>query len=159
MVDDRSMNKDGETEPDMNNIPSLRNFYIPPKHKKISGSLKKIDKYNARRYQEVQNLINIARGIYSIEYVKSILSIAKTNSKSLMDFELSEAKEQDTLKMIASLQSIEHGICEEDLTKLWHTIEYISDLENRLSRKGFLKKMSLSLRLTNKISKEGGEKR
>lgn len=157
MADDRSMRKGGEAEPDVDNIPPLTNSYITPKHKKISGGLKKVDRYNAKAYQATQNVINDARETYTVEYVKHIISIAKNNHNLMGRLELSEEEERDTLKMIFSLKNIRCGIGQEDLERLLHTIEYVSELEECLFRKGLLKKEPFSLRLTNKISKEGGE--
>ena len=157
MADHRSMKKGGEAEPDVDNIPLLTNSYITPKHKKISHGLKKVDRYNAKAYQATQNVINDARETYTVEYVKHVISIAKNNHNLMNRLELSEEEEQDALKMIASLKNIRCGIEQEELVRLLHTIEYVSELEECLFRKGLLKEEPLSLRLTNKISKEGGE--
>lgn len=152
-----STKRSGEIASDVDNIPPLTNFYISPKHRKISADLRKIDKYNARRYQVTQNVINDARETYTIEYVQLIISIARNNHKLLNDFDLSDTKEKDTLDNIANLQNIGRSIGVEELERLQHAIEYVSNLEDRLFHKGLLKKMSPVLRLSNKISKEGGE--
>ena len=152
-----SPKRSGEIDSDSDNIPPLTNFYIAPKHKKISAGLKKIDKYSFKMYHVIQNVINDARETYSVEYVKLIISIARNNRKLLNDFDLSDTKEKDTLDNIANLQNIGCGIGVEELERLQHAIEYVSNLEDRLLHKGLLKKMSPVLRLSNKISKEGGE--
>jgi len=141
------------TSPDVD----LTNFYITPKHKKVLATLDSIDKYTAKRYQETQNLINIARETYSVDYVRCVITIARNNRKLLNYIELSEEKEKDTLEAIDSLRNIGCGTREEDLIRLQHAIEYVSDLEDCLFRKGLLKKMAFSLRLTNKISRKGDE--
>lgn len=75
----------------------------------------------------------------------------------LNDFDLSDTKEKDTLNSIANLQNFGRSVEAEELERLLYAIEYIYNLEDRLFHKGLLKKMSPILRLSNKISKEGGE--
>ena len=152
-----STKRSGEIDSDVDNISYLENCYIAPKHRKLSAGLKKIDKCDAKRYQLIQNVIDDARETYSVEYVRLIISIAKKNCKMLNDFDLSDTKEKYTLNSIANLQNFGRSVEAEELERLQHAIEYICNLEDRLFHKGLLKKMSPILRLSNKISKEGGE--
>lgn len=158
MADDWPKKQGETTDPNMDSASFWRNFYITPKHKKISDELKKIDGYNAKAYKAGKNVINNVKGAYTVEYVQRVILIAKNNRNLISQLELSEEKERDTLEAITGLKDIDAGIEQEKLVKLLHVIEYISDLEECLFRKGLLSKEPLSLHLTNKISKEGGEK-
>lgn len=152
-----SVKKNDAEHYDSKEISPLTNFYKSSRKKNISKEIEKLDNTEAKRFIIIKNIIIAAQAIYTVEYAKRLIKLARYYRKELAGFELSIENEEIYLENIHDLENCKYGIESTKMEELVKAIRFISELEERLEKKGLIQKKPFNEEITNRIARKAGD--
>lgn len=146
--------KESDDEPSgTEDISPLTNYYLPSGEKKITKDLKKLVAADAKRQTIIINILSEAQTTYTVDYVKLLIKL----SRYFFDLELSEETENRYIENIRDLRTYKFGEKRQRIEEIVETIESIHELEERLEKKGYMKKKSAIKVVVNRIARKEGD--
>lgn len=152
-----SIKRNDNEHHDTEEISPLTNYYVSSGEKRISKNIQKLDDVEAKRLKIIRSLLYEAHTSYTVEYAKQIIHLARYYSKELTDFKLSEKEENVHLENIQNLEKRKFGLESSQIDEMINTIKYVHELEQRLEKKGLMKKKSTNEKIVNRIARKDGD--